>query len=66
MFRWMAKRPVNVHRTDGDGDRVLLKGTIVLSDTDSPMQDRINFLVETTGLQCWLASDYFVLYFERV
>jgi hypothetical protein len=66
MFTWIAKRPAQVHRADGDGELVLAKGTTVLCDMDSPMQDRITFFVEATWQRCWMDSDYFIGRFERI
>jgi hypothetical protein len=63
MFRWIAKRPVVAHLADGD--LVLRRGTIVLRDTDSPMQDRVRFIVAATGQECHMDSDHFMLHFER-
>lgn len=62
MFRWIARRPVVVHLAVGD--LALPRGTIVLRDTDSPMQDQVRFIVEATGQDCYIDSDYFTHNFE--
>lgn len=64
MFRWIARRHVTVHHARGDW--VLPKGTIVLRDTDSPMQDQVRFIVEVTGKEVYMDSDYFTRNFERI